>query len=124
MRPQDFTLAFWVPLFFGAASLAFSWALNTSLPTWTIVGAVIVGLFLIALAAYSAFQVAKRGVFGSGGAGGTARVSGDRSRAFAGDGGRGGDGDGGPGGNAEVTGDRSLAVGGKGGNAAGRHRSH
>jgi hypothetical protein len=111
---QNFILAFWVPLLLGAAFLVFGWALNnTTLPTWTTVGAYIVGGCLIALAAYSAFCAAHRAAFGSGGAGGTARVSGNRSRAFAGDGGRGGEGEGGPGGNAEVTGDQSLAVGGQ-----------
>jgi hypothetical protein len=120
MRLKGFTLAFWVQLLLGAAFFAFGSgvsALKPNLPTWTIGAAFTVGVCLIVLAAYSAFRAANREASGSGGAGGTARVSGNRSRAFAGDGGGGGDGEGGPGGNAEVTGDRSVAVGGKGGDA-------
>jgi hypothetical protein len=123
MRLKDFTLAFWVQLLLGGAFFAFGLglsALKPSLPTWTVGAAFAVGVCLIALAAYSAFRAANRQASGSGGAGGTARVSGDRSRAFGGDGGLGGHGEGGPGGSAEVSGDRSVAVGGKGGDAARR----
>jgi hypothetical protein len=54
---------------------------------------------------------------GPGGAGGKARVFGNRSGAEGGIGGKGGVGPGGPGGDAEVTGNNSFARGGDGGNA-------
>ena len=55
---------------------------------------------------------------GPGGSGGKAKVTGDRSGAEGGTGGKGGLGSGGPGGDAEVVGDDSFARGGDGGNAA------
>jgi len=56
-------------------------------------------------------------IIGPGGPGGKARVSGNRSGAEGGIGGKGGLGAGGPGGDAEVIGNNSFARGGDGGNA-------
>lgn len=58
MRLQNFISAFWVPLLLGAAFLVLGWALNnTTLPTWTTVGAYIVGGCLIALLSNSRRRV-------------------------------------------------------------------
>lgn|SRR5882724_6613359 len=62
-------------------------------------------------------QLVPSEILGPGGAGGKAKVSGNRSGAEGGIGGKGGLGAGGPGGDAEVTGDNSFARGGDGGNA-------
>jgi membrane protein implicated in regulation of membrane protease activity len=122
MHSRELTLSFWVPLLIGVAFLIFGLALpalGIGVPSWAVWTALAVAVALVLFAFWTVRRSACTGTPASNaGPGGNARVTGNRSKAFGGKGGRGGIGKGGRGGDATVTGDGSIAAGGKGGNAA------
>ena len=122
MHSRELALNFWVPLLIAVAFLVFGLALpalGIGVPSWAVWAALTVAVALVFFAFWTVRRSASTGtIAGNAGSGGNARVTGNQSNAFGGEGGRGGIGKGGRGGDATVTGDGSNAVGGKGGNAA------